>query len=362
MFNSMSKWSLYPTDSFEHFAYEVPWWARIVLLFNFAIFLPIILVLYYTLPHVYPVFAIIEDKEAVRHDSLDLNNVTKKPSPTSPSTSNHGRTNTSSPAAIYRLLVNNSGTLANFRGLTCALLQSIPTSGFIAYYGRFLSFEYHIVARLFRSLLMVQFSTLWLHLIIAQTTDRPFWSRVPPFKRTLQATWRATILHWAAVEFTGLFPSMVASCMNIDWPSLGLFGPDNTYSFRLDMATGDSVFYFKCAAVIFATVVGSIFFVVPSQVVLMRIQASLLPMEDSAIIPFDRSFKGRVQPAFTNSRDYATISDAWHSFSWTSWRSLIILSFKIIFLSLSLILLMCVAISLQWFMIVTQSMELNEYL
>ncbi|KAF3054747.1 hypothetical protein CFAM422_013297 [Trichoderma lentiforme] len=348
MFNSM-KWSLYPTDSFEHFTFEVPWWARIVLLLDFAIFLPIIIVLYYTLPHVYPVFAIIEDEEPIRHDSLTLDDVTKK-------------TNTSSPSAIYRLLVNNGGILANFRGLTLALLQSIITSGLIGYYGRFLGFKYHIVARLLRSLLMVQFSTLWLHLVIAQTTNRSFWCRVPPFTRTLQATWRATIIHWAAVELTGLFPFMVASRMNIDWPSPGLFGPDNTYSFRLDMAAGDAVFYFKCAVVIFATVVGSIFFVVPSQVVLMRIQASLLPIEDGTIIPFDRSFKGRVQPARMNGQDYATISDAWRSFSWANWWGLIILCFKIIFLSLSLILLMCAVIGLQWVMIVTQSMEINEYL
>lgn len=308
------------------------------------------------MPHVYPVFAITQDEEPIGHDSPNRNDVTNRQSPTSPSP-----TNTSSPSAIYRLLVKNGGILANFRGLTLALLQSITTSGLIGYYGRFLGFKYHIIARLLRSLLMVQFSTLWLHLVIAQT-DRPFWSRVPPFKRTLQATWRATILHWAAVEFTGLFPSMVASRMNIDWPSPGLFGPDNTYSFRLDMAAGDAVFYFKCAAVIFATVVGSIFFVVPSQVVLLRVQASLLPIEDSTIIPFDRSFKGRVQPARTNGRDYATISDAWRSFSWANWQGLIILSFKIIFLSLSLILLMCAVIGLQWVMIVTQSMEINEYL
>lgn len=38
------KWSLYPSDSFEHFTYEVPWWARTVLLFDFVIFLPILLV------------------------------------------------------------------------------------------------------------------------------------------------------------------------------------------------------------------------------------------------------------------------------------------------------------------------------
>lgn len=316
------------------------------------------------MPHVYPVFAIIEDKEPIGDDSVDLDDVANEPLPNSPSPSvgNYGRINTSSPSAIYRLLVKTGGILANCRGLACALLQTIPTTLYIAYYARFLNYKYHIVARLISSLLLIQFSTMWLHIVIAQKTDRPFESRIPPFKRTFRATWRATILHWAAVEFTGLFPHMVASGMSIDWPSYSLFTPDNTYSFRLDMAAGDAVFYCKCAAVIFATVFGSIFLVVPSQVVLMRIQASLLPMEDSTIIPFDRSFKGRVQPALNNGRDYATISDAWHSFSWANWRGLVILSFKIIFISLSLILLMTVIIVMQWLITVTQSMEPNEYL
>ncbi|PON22374.1 hypothetical protein TGAM01_v208857 [Trichoderma gamsii] len=364
-FNSM-KWSLYPSDSFEHFTYEVPWWARTVLLFDFVIFLPILLVLRYTLPHVYPVFAIIEDKGLekgpIGDDSPELNAVDNDSLLASPSAGNHGQTDTSSPSAIYRLLVKDGGILANCRGLACALLQTIPTTLYIAYHARFLRNEFHMVARLLFSLLLVQFSTMWLHLVIAQKTDRPFESRIPPFKRTFRATWLPTMLHWAAVEFTGLFPSMIASSMNIDWPSFALFVPDNTYSFRLDMAAGDAVFYYKCAAVIFATVVGSIFLVVPSQVVLMRIQASLLPVEDSTIVPFDRSFGGRIQPDSENGRDYATISDAWHSFSRAHWRGLITLSFKIIILSLSLILLMCVVVGLQWAMIVTQDMEPNEYL
>lgn len=361
-FNSM-KWSLYPGDSVEHFTYEVPWWARTVLFFDFVVFLPILVILRYTLPHVYPVFAIIEDKsldkEPIGDDTLELNAVENDSLPDSPTSGNHERIDTSSPSAIYRLLVKNGGILANCRGLACALLQTVPMSLYIAFYARFLNYQYHIVARLFGSLLLVQFSTLWLHIIIAQT-DRPFESRIPPFKRTFQATWLPTVLHWAAVEFTGRFPSMVASSMNIIWPSYSLFTPDNTYRFRLDMAAGDAVFYGKCAAVIVATVIGSIFLVVPSQVILMRIQASLLSMEDSTIVPFDRTFGGRVQPDSGNGRDYATISDAWHSFSRAHWRGLVILSFKIIFISLALILLMCVVVSLQWVMIVTQDMEPNE--
>ncbi|UKZ66434.1 uncharacterized protein TrAtP1_007608 [Trichoderma atroviride] len=201
-FSSM-KWSLYPDDISEHHTFEVPYWARTVLLFDFAIFLPIIVILRYTLPNVYPVFAIIEDKslekEPIGDDSLEPNDVSSESLPVSRSDDDHGRTNTSSPSAIYRLLVKNGGVLANCRGLAFALLQTIPTTLYIAYHGRYLSNEYHIVARLFFSLLLVQFSTLWLHIVIAQT-GRPFESRIPPLSvHSGQPGWQLlfTGLQWS---------------------------------------------------------------------------------------------------------------------------------------------------------------------
>lgn len=270
--------------------------------------------------------------------------------------------NTSSPLAIYRLLMDTDGFLANFRGFACALLQSVLTAYPVVMAARYVPMPFYLLARLLPALGLVQFSTLWLHLIITQPSHQSFWRRIPSFKRTFSATWKAVILHWASVETTRWLPYWVASSMGVDWPSVNLLMPDNTYKFRIDLATGDNILYAKCALVILIAVIGAIFLVVPSQVVLMRIQASLLPIEDETIIPFDRSFDGKVMPSITGGRGYATIYDAISTFSIANWGNLIILSIKIIFLSLILVGFVSLFLFLQWIAIVKRTVEPNQYI
>ena len=38
------KWSLYPNEGYEHFSFEAPWWARIVILFDVVAFFPLVLI------------------------------------------------------------------------------------------------------------------------------------------------------------------------------------------------------------------------------------------------------------------------------------------------------------------------------
>lgn len=149
--------------------------------------------------------------------------------------------------------------------------------------------------------------------------------------------------------------------MGVDWPSVNFLMPDNTYQFRIDLATGDMVLYAKCTLVILVTIISSICFVVPSQVVLMRIQASLLPIEDDTIIPFDRSFDGKVVPSVMGGRGYARMSDAFYTFTWASWRNLLILSIKIILLSLFLVGLVSLFLISQWSLIIKRTVEPNQY-
>lgn len=46
------------------------------------------------------------------------------------------------------------------------------------------------------------------------------------------------------------------------------------------------------------------------------------------MMPFDRSFQGRVQPAVVDGKGYATITDAWTTYSRAAWRRLLVLSAK----------------------------------
>lgn len=303
----------------------------------------------------------MHDEKREGNDPIDSYNTTDERELRHNSVDNPSRINLSSPSAIYRLLVNTDGFLANFRGLSCALLQGTVTAYPVVMVARYWRWGGSFLVRLPPALAMVQFSTLWLHLVITNPKDRSFWRRVPPFGRTFEATWRSVVVHWASVEVTRWLPYWLATSMSFNWPRFNLLMPDNIYAFNIDMATGDIALYFKCALVILVAVTGSICLVVPSQVVLLRIQASLLPIEDDTIIPFDRSFDGRVVPCAMGGRGYATMSDAFLTFTWASWKNLLILCIKIILLSLSLVGFVSFFLIAQWSIIVKRTVEPNEY-
>ncbi|PTB63287.1 hypothetical protein BBK36DRAFT_1171531 [Trichoderma citrinoviride] len=354
------QWPLYHNNE-VHFVYEAPWWSRVVLLVDVAMLLPLFVIFNYTLPRVYPVFAIVQDRKREECDPIILDNVADERGFRRNSVDNPSRIESSSPAAIYRLLVDTDGFLANFRGLSCALLQGVVTIYPVVLVARYWHWGGSFLVRLSPALVMVQFSTLWLHLVITKPSKGSFWRRVPPFGRTFEATWRAVVVHWASVEVTRWLPYWLAASMGIDWPHFNLLMPDNIYAFRIHMATGDLALYSKCALVILVTVIGSICLVVPSQVVLMRIQASLLPIEDDTIIPFDRSFDGKVVPCAMGGRGYATMSDAFRTYTWACWKNLLILSIKIIILSLSLVGFVSFLLIAQWSIIIKRTVEPNMY-
>ena len=69
--------------------------------------------------------------------------------------------------------------------------------------------------------------------------------------------------------------------------------------------------------------------VFPAEVTLTRVQASMLPEEDEAIVPFDRSFGGKVEPAITGGSGCVSMLDAWKTFDWAARLRLVKLYVKI---------------------------------
>jgi hypothetical protein len=58
--------------------------------------------------------------------------------------------------------------------------------------------------------------------------------------------------------------------------------------------------------------------VLPADVTLTRVQASLLPDAEETIVPFDRSFGGKVIPEIVGGSGVLSMLDAWKSFDWSS--------------------------------------------
>lgn len=138
-------------------------------------------------------------------------------------------------------------------------------------------------------------------------------------------------IFWFAREIARCVPIFTALVLGLDLPRGGFNEP-------LDMDAIHAGFIIKFVIVTLVTVACSVFVIIPAYVVLVRVQASLLPVQQSTIIPFDRSFGGNVEPEVVGGKGYATVTDAWVTFSKTSWRRLLTLYVKMFALSVGAVL------------------------
>lgn len=177
------------------------------------------------------------------------------------------------------------------------------------------------IATLLASLSLVQLSTVWVHVVISKQSPTRFWSRMPTFRRAFDATWRPTVLYWAVCELARWAPMLLSVVMDIP----GFLDP-MTQGEGEDVQPVDA---WKALVVFLVTMAVGLFLVVPAHIILVRVQASLLPEDDDTIIPFDRTFEGRVEPAVVGGRGFATPADAWATFSRAAWKRLLFLYVKI---------------------------------
>ncbi|RFU78759.1 ubiquitin conjugating enzyme [Trichoderma arundinaceum] len=320
-------WTVY--EGGEPVEFHMPAWGWPLVLANAIILIPVSLLINYTLFYIYPVFTIIEDENPPAYEPVALpsngddfdeeaGSATNKPTDGAP------RTVTSSLRSINRLLTSYGGFRANLRGFMCALVQSFLT-GIVA--SIFSWGPVKPFAELLASLVMVQFATAWVHIVISQPSPRRFWRRLPPFKRAFDATWKAVVIYWAATQLHQWIPLLLSRLIGFDAPTLSNLKSGSASDALRD---GDISYLFKATAFVLLSTVLYVVVIIPARVVLVRIQASLLPEDEDPIIPFDRSFDGKVEPAVVGGLGYATVADAWSTFSKAAWRRVVILYAKIL--------------------------------
>lgn len=208
------------------------------------------------------------------------------------------------------------------------------------------------IATLLASLTLVQFSTAWVHIVITHPVPISHFRRLPSFKRAFDATWRPVLLNWVAVEIVRWVPTLLFYVLRVTVPEF----KDGGRTDVSDVRVADLI-KLVVVAVVYTFV--SIALVIPSHVILVRVQASLLPVEDDAIIPFDRSFQGKLEPAVAGGRGYATISEAWSTFSRAGWRRLITLYIKAFLLTLGAYALI-VAVAVPEFLLLVQKSKVDD--
>jgi hypothetical protein len=322
-----------PAPNLGHEISQLPDWSALVFIANFLIFLPAFLLINYTFEKVFPVLAIVEDEKPPVYEPLAVeplaNDDMPKPAATrSAVIAGHGRPVTSSFRATWSLLRSTGGFRALFRGLPCFIVQGLVTGLVNGIIYTMVPYSF-VLANLISALICVQLNTAWVHIVITPASRQSFWSRLPPFKSTFSATWRPTLIFWAASQIV----------------SLGSVGIMFLLGREQDTDVSEVQGLGSVAGILLVAIILQVAVQIPAYVVLVRVQASLLPVDADTIIPFDRSFNGRIEPVVVGGLGYATVRDAWSSFSKSAWRRIVMLSVKIVAISFAVMFVMaCVII------------------
>jgi hypothetical protein len=232
---------------------------------------------------------------------------------------------TASLRGTYKLLKSHGGHFALLRGLDCIMtygiaraLLSVVFLGLGPFFGPF--------ASVLSSLCLVQLSTTWLHIVMTPKSNLRFWRRLPPFRKTFVATGVVATLSVVAQGATSVVPYLVGKLFTGTTPPLWGSGEDWRDYYNQPMKSWGAI------PVILSAFLVQFLVLIPAQVALYRVQASLLPADAQTIVPFDRTFGGRIDPTTATGRTFANIKDAFATFSRDSWKRLYILYIKLFLL------------------------------
>lgn len=173
-------------------------------------------------------------------------------------------------------------------------------------------FGFQIVA----NLVFCSWLAAWVHVVITQHTLRVWYRRLPPFLPTLYATWRPLVV-LPVVSILLRHTAVILLRHN-----LGLYGEHNKDQGVLTSRNMLLTLVWLVAQGI------KIFASLPLSLALVRVQASLLPEDEEAIVSFDRSFgtggvNGLRPGLLAEPRGPLSFREAWRSLTWTEMRRIV---------------------------------------
>jgi hypothetical protein len=249
---------------------------------------------------------------------------------------------TASFRSSLRLLQSKGGFRARFRGFSVFVVYSLAihwVSGAlerIPYMPRPLSLLAAMV-------LCSNLSLLWTLIVISEPSPKAWFRRVPTL-----AMWKKVVIPTAllglAEQIAIFVPMFVAMAM-------GMHEEDPR---KLADVTSrhTGMMGLKAFFVMVLVMVLGVFLVIPANIALIRVQASLIPENEETIVPFDRTFNGKVVSEIIGGTGTIGMLDAWKTFEWAARVRLVKAYVKVFAMHIALTLFFFVAIIFQLFTVV----------
>lgn len=231
-----------------------------------------------------------------------------------------------------RHLRSVAGPLARFRGLHIALFYHLLYSFFTSCFRSLVPYPIQPVAAILASLLLCRIHMAWTHAMIAMPSSKRWWQRMPPIKSSATKQLLLPTAIWALAQQLCIgIPGALLVAAHDTFRDPGVSGGDQEKVKKI------AVFQCFGVVIIFFTIVIGI--LVPAEVSLKRVEASLLPEDDKAIVPFDKTFSGKLKPAALGGSGTLGMLNAWATFSKQSRIRLIKLYVKIFALQIAVAIL-----------------------
>lgn len=216
------------------------------------------------------------------------------------------------------------GPLARFRGLHVSIVYHLLHGGIVGFFSSHV--VQHPVARpfiaVFASLALCRLQMAWTHIVISKSSNKSWYRRIPSraaVKNILLPTAVFAIAEQATIYVPGALYALSLEAFNEEI---------NENVGRAQNIALLQMFLIGLVGIgLFITVV------IPADVTLKRVQASMLPEEDESIVPFDRTFAGKVKPEILGGSGAVSMLDAWKSFDRSARIRLMKLYFKVFLVS-----------------------------
>ncbi|KAJ5083049.1 hypothetical protein N7532_012092 [Penicillium argentinense] len=285
-------------------------WLICLLVALFLVFGLVLLAIDYTYAGVVATLAAIEDSNPDIYVRIDQHDANKPYDPNEPEAAGSPRPKpiTSGLRSTTRHLRSRAGFWSRFRGLSIYLAYVLADA--------FLSLVFPISTNSFFGQLFVQFAIsmllatwhmAWVHIVISEPSPKRFYQRIPSYRKWIRIA-PAVALQSALTYASFLLPMAVAQFAGWTDVTEDPNHPEQTIN--------KSLLRFLAISTLPALLALAVS--VPANVIFVRVAASMLPEEDETIVPFDRSFGGKVQPEIVGGSGKIGLMDAWTTFDWSA--------------------------------------------
>ncbi|MCJ1258326.1 hypothetical protein MMC24_006158 [Lignoscripta atroalba] len=214
-----------------------------------------------------------------------------------------------------------AGFLSRFRGLHVALLYSFAHGCLFQFLDGF-NFIPQVLAAVIATVVLCRIQLTWTHIVVSEPSTKRWFRRVPDRKSFLK------IAGPTAVYALAQQGSIVMLALVIE--VFGLKTHNSIVVYFRDSREGERIaLTIQVLLVGFLGLAAAVLIIIPARVALTRVQASMLPEEDESIVPFDRTFGGKVVPEILGGSGRIAMLEAWKSFDWNGRVRLLKLYVKI---------------------------------